>query len=46
MDLIGVSDLLDLPFSHDHDAIGEFERLFLVVRHEDGGRPCRLVDAP
>ena len=29
------ADLLDLALVHDHDAVGEFQRLFLIVRDED-----------
>ena len=33
------------PSRHDHDAVGKPERLFLIVRHEDGGRAGLFVDA-
>ena len=35
VDLLRRADLLDLALVHDHDPVGDFERLFLVVRDED-----------
>src|SRR5882672_4996794 len=37
VDLVGAAHLLDLPFVHQHHAVGHFQRLFLVVGDEDGG---------
>ena len=31
------ADLFDLTGAHDDDAVGEFQRLLLVMRHENGG---------
>ena len=31
------ADLLDTPFVHDRDLVGQGERLALIVRHVDGG---------
>ena len=31
------ADLADLAVGHDHEPVGDGERLFLVVRHHDGG---------
>ena len=31
------------PFVHHHDAVGELERLFLIVRHEDAGEVNLVV---
>ena len=42
VDLLRRADLLDLALVHQHDAIGDFERLLLVVRHENG-RDVQLV---
>jgi hypothetical protein len=44
VDLVGRADLLDLSLAHHHDAVGELERLFLVVGDEHGGMPRLLVD--
>ncbi len=37
VDLLGRTQLLHHALVHQHHAIGEFERLFLVMRHEDRG---------
>ena len=37
VDIAGRADLLDAALIHHHHAIGDFERLFLVVGDEDGG---------
>ena len=45
VDLVGRADLLDPPLVHHHDAVGHFERLFLVVGDEDAG-DVQLVVQP
>ena len=45
VDRLRGTDLLDTARVHDHDAVGQAQRLFLVVSHEDGGdmqRPLEL----
>ncbi len=42
-DLLRTALLLDLPVVHDHDAFGELERLFLIVRDEDAGQVNLVV---
>ena len=37
VDLLRRADLVDGALVHHHDAVGHGERLFLVVRHHDGG---------
>src|SRR5882762_465639 len=37
VDLVGAAHLLDLSFVHQDDAVGDLQRLFLVVGDEDGG---------
>ena len=37
VDLAGRADLLDAALVHHHHAVGDFERLFLVVGDEDRG---------
>ena len=44
VDLVGGADLLDPALAHDDDAVGEFQRLFLVVGDEDGGVAGGVVD--
>ena len=44
LDRAGV--LLDLAFVHDHDAVGELERLFLIVRHEHARQVNLFVQPP
>jgi hypothetical protein len=44
-DLAGCGILLDLSLVHDDDAVGELERLFLIVRHEDAGEMNFLMQA-
>jgi hypothetical protein len=38
------TDLLDAALAQDHDAVGEFQRLLLVVGDEDGGVAGAVVD--
>ena len=38
--------LFDAPVVHDHDAVGDLERLFLVVRHEHAGHVHVVVQPP
>ena len=44
IDLVGGADLFDLALAHDDDAVGEFQRLLLVVGDEDGGVAGGVVD--
>ena len=44
VDLVGRADLLDPALVQDDDAVGEFERLLLVVGDEDGGVAGLVVD--
>ena len=44
VDLEGRADLLGLALVHDDDAVGDRQRLFLVVRHEDRGDAEILLD--
>ena len=37
VDVVGRADLLDLALVHDDDAVGDFQRLLLVVGDEDRG---------
>ena len=37
VDLVRRADLLDSPVVHHGDAVGDFERFFLIVRDEDAG---------
>ena len=37
------ADLLDTPGGHDGDAIGERQRLLLIVGHEDGSETGQIV---
>ncbi len=37
IDVVGRADLLDLALVHHHDAVGDFQRLLLVVGDEDRG---------
>ncbi len=39
------AQLLDAPLVHHDDAVGHRLRLFLVVRHHDGGHAQALVQA-
>ncbi len=43
IDLVGRTHLLDAPGIHHHDTIGEVQRLFLIVRDQDGGQVRGLV---
>nr|BFE71521.1 hypothetical protein GCM10020092_048220 [Actinoplanes digitatis] len=43
--LLGGADLLHAPRAQHHQAVGERQRLLLVVRDVDGGQPERLVQA-
>ena len=43
---LGRAGLLDAGVVHDHDAVGHFESLFLVVRHEHAGDVDLLVQPP
>ena len=45
VDLARISGLLDAAAVHDRDPVGHRERLFLVVRHVDEGRPEGALDA-
>jgi len=42
--LLRCSNLLKLATSHDHDAVGHCQRLFLVMGHQDGGNPQAFLD--
>jgi hypothetical protein len=33
------ADLADLAVGHDHEPVGDGQRLLLVVGHHDGGQP-------
>jgi hypothetical protein len=44
-DLLRRAFLLDLALVDDHHAVGHFQRLFLVVGHEDGGHMQLVVQA-
>ena len=44
VDVVGRADLLDRALAHHHEAVGELERLFLVVGHEHGGVAGLVVD--
>src|SRR5262249_27747627 len=44
VDLVGRADLLDLAAIQHHDAVGELDRLLLVVGNEDGGVTGAVVD--
>ena len=44
VDVVGGADLLDRALAHDDDAVGELQRLFLVVGDEDGGVAGAVVD--
>ena len=46
IDLVGRSDLLDAPVVQDDEAVGERERLPLVVRHVHEGRAGLAMHAP
>jgi hypothetical protein len=37
VDFIGCAVLFDFAFVHQHDAVGDFERFFLVMRNKDTG---------
>ena len=43
-DLVGRADLLDAALVQDGDAVGELQRLVLVVGDEDGGVAGRVVE--
>ena len=45
-DLGGAAHLLDPALVHHDDAVGDLERLLLVVRHEDAREPDLVVEAP
>jgi hypothetical protein len=45
VDLHGRAHLLDHAVVHHHDAVGHAQRLFLVVRHHDGGDAQLLLQA-
>jgi hypothetical protein len=45
VDLLRRADLLDHAVVHHHDAVGHGQRLFLVVRHHDGGDAERRCSA-
>src|SRR3989442_9958575 len=45
-DLLGRARLLDMPVVHDDDAVGDLERLLLVVRDEHAGHVQLVVQAP
>ena len=45
VDVRGRADLLDPAVVHDHDAVRDFERLFLVVRHEHARHVDLVVQA-
>ena len=36
IDFVGRTDLLDTPLAHHHHAVGELQRLVLIVGHENG----------
>ena len=44
VDVVGRADLLDPALAHDDHAVGELQRLFLVVGHEDRGVAGGVVD--
>ena len=44
VELLGASDLEQAPAVHDADAVGQLERLVLIVGHEDGGDAEPLLD--
>ena len=46
IDLVGRADLFDPPVVHHHDAIGDLERFFLVVRDEHRRHVQFVVQAP
>jgi hypothetical protein len=46
VDLVRGAGLLDAALVHDHDAVGDLERLFDVVRDEDGGDVDLVVQPP
>ena len=46
VDLVRAADLLDLAVVHDHHAIGELERLVLIVRDEQAGDVQLVVQPP
>ena len=37
VNFVGRANLLDPALVHYHNAIGHFQRFFLIVRHEDAG---------
>ena len=45
VDLARRADLLELALVHHHHAVGHRQRLFLVVRHHDGGDADLLLQA-
>ena len=45
VDLVGRADLLDAAVAQHHDAVGQLQRLFLVVGDEQRGLPGLLVQA-
>ena len=46
VDLERRADLLDPALAHDHDPVGQRERLLLVVGDVDGGDPELALDRP
>ena len=42
----GVPDLLDTALVHDHDPVGDFEGLFLIVGYEDAGDLDPAMEGP
>ena len=45
VDLIGGADLFNLAVVDHHHAVGDFERLFLIVRHEHAGEIDFIVQS-
>src|SRR3954464_6475659 len=44
MDLVWSTKLLQPPIIQDGDPVGELQRLILVMRNEDRGLACAVVD--
>ena len=45
-EFLGRAFLLNLAIIHDHDAVGHFQRFFLIVGHEHAGDTNLVVEAP
>jgi hypothetical protein len=46
VDFVGRAFLLDLAFVHHHDAVGHFQRFFLIVGHKEAGDVDFVVQPP